>query len=119
MAEDWGIIHGGICPENILVKDGEKGGIVKIANFGISLVHGNSRDIENVSNNLLYMSPETLVQNVITEKSDIWSLGATIYEACMLEPIFWEEGGKREHIVKNIRSQKPTGFTNHIYTTDL
>ena len=34
-AEDAGIVHGGLKPENILVKDGEKGGIVKINNFGL------------------------------------------------------------------------------------
>lgn len=47
-AEDSGIVHGGIKPENILVKDGEKGGIVKIANFGISQVHDHFHDIEAI-----------------------------------------------------------------------
>ena len=58
------------------------------------------------------MSPEMLIQNAISEKSDMWSLGATILEVCTLEQVFDEPGATeyRKAVVKNIRSKKPDGI---------
>lgn len=121
-AEDAGIIHGGIKPEHILVKDGEKGGIVKINNFGLGQVHDTPGDIEHVYQNLLYLPPEALIQGRFNEKVDIWSLGATIYEACTLEgPIFDEEGATdyRKAVIKNIRTKKPVAIDTQKYSIEL
>ena len=51
----------------------------------------------------------------------MWALGATIYEACTLEPVFEEEGATewRKAVVKNIRSKKPMSIDTQKYSYDL
>lgn len=49
-AEDLGIVHGGIHPGNIMVKEGGKGGVVKINNWGLSalLAKTHTKDISAI-----------------------------------------------------------------------
>ena len=53
--------------------------IAKIADFGFAKrVTTNPKETVNVGSPL-YMSPESLKQNIYTVKSDIWSLGIILY----------------------------------------
>ena len=57
------------------------------------------------------MSPELVENTMYDDKSDVWSLGAIIYELCMLEPLFKADNifqlskrikeGKRKRISTN------------------
>ena len=70
-----------------MVKEGGKGGIIKIANWGLNQcnVEMKYHDMAEMHQNLPYMAPETLISNELTTKSDLWALGCVVYEMCTLE----------------------------------
>lgn len=76
----YGIVHRDIKPENILIS---KTGKVKIADFGLSTA-GSSwwgwGKVKARTGTPRYMSPEQLLGKKTDVRSDIYSLGLTIYE---------------------------------------
>jgi serine/threonine protein kinase len=82
-----GVCHGDLKPSNIMLSSG---GVPMIVDFGLardvrSLVSIRSQDFLGT---LAYASPEHLSRNIVNEKSDIWSLGATMYEMITLRQPF-------------------------------
>jgi serine/threonine-protein kinase len=79
-AHSQGFIHRDLKPSNIIL---DLHGNAKIMDFGISksVDELNSITQHNARpGTLLYMSPEQLSGNIITVKSDLYSLGVTFYE---------------------------------------
>lgn len=74
----YNLVHGDIKPENIIVmqRDGKK--IFKIIDFG-SITEIFS--INNKAGTPSYLAPERFKGGSINEKSEIFSIGVTIYEA--------------------------------------
>jgi serine/threonine-protein kinase len=77
-AHEHGVIHRDIKPANIMVT-GE--GVVKIVDFGIA----RARDAGLTQANLVigsrgYMAPELYRGERADARSDVWALGATLYE---------------------------------------
>jgi len=74
-----GLIHRDIKPENILVS---KGGGVKLMDFGIARPSEASLHTvgAKVMGTLVYLSPEQLSGGTLDHRSDIFSLGAALYE---------------------------------------
>jgi len=79
-AHQQGFIHRDLKPSNIIL---DLNGNPKIMDFGISKSMDELKSITQHNarpGTLLYMSPEQLGGNVITVKSDLYSLGITLYE---------------------------------------
>ena len=83
--KDKNIIHRDLKPSNILLslnKSKINKISFKISDFGLNkLIEGSKIDEMNLKGTPITMSPETLKgeENLISNKSDIWSLGIIIY----------------------------------------
>jgi len=71
------IIHRDIKPCNILIQRNR----AKLADFGFA-VKASSHTVKDgyKIGTPIYMSPEALFSKEYSKKSDVWSLGVTIYE---------------------------------------
>ena len=71
------IIHRDIKPQNILIS---KDGTAKVSDFGIAKAASSNTITANAMGSVHYISPEQARGGFSDEKSDIYSLGVTIYE---------------------------------------
>ncbi|MCL2074290.1 MAG: SUMF1/EgtB/PvdO family nonheme iron enzyme [Marinilabiliaceae bacterium] len=89
------IIHKDIKPHNVLISDDDQ---FLITDFGISY-KGQSieNNIEKSIGTPAYSAPECFEKDKVTDKaSDIWSLGATLFEILENKVPFGEEGGQNQ-----------------------
>lgn len=71
------IIHRDIKPQNIIIS---KDGKVKVTDFGIARVSSAQTINSNALGSVHYISPEQARGGYVDERSDIYSLGITMYE---------------------------------------
>lgn len=76
-AHDNHIIHRDIKPQNIIIS---RDGKVKVTDFGIAKATNSNTITSNAMGSVHYLSPEQARGGYSDEKSDIYSLGVTIYE---------------------------------------
>lgn len=76
-AHDNHIIHRDIKPQNIIIS---RDGKVKVTDFGIAKATNSNTLTSNTMGSVHYLSPEQARGGYSDEKSDIYSLGVTIYE---------------------------------------
>ncbi|KAF0245650.1 MAG: protein kinase family [Planctomycetota bacterium] len=89
-----GVIHRDLKPANIMLTSDGKRAVVM--DLGLALLEDASmsltRSQDKIVGTLRYMSPEQadmqLRDDLVDERSDIYSLGATLYELATLTPIF-------------------------------
>ncbi len=92
-----GIVHGDVKPGNIMWTENK---IVKITDFGLA------RALEELKGGVTtvaggtpyYMSPEQVLGSGLDQRSDIYSLGATMYEMIAGRPPFTEGDVGYHHI---------------------
>lgn len=107
-AHKKGILHRDVKPANILIE--EEDGSAKIADFGLARLSESSQNkltIEGaVSGSPPYMSPEQAKGIRLDERSDIFSLGVTLYQLlCGQRPF---DGATFSEVMDRIINDNPT-----------
>ncbi|MGI9457106.1 MAG: serine/threonine-protein kinase, partial [Aeoliella sp.] len=105
-AHQHGIAHRDIKPANLLMDDA---GDVWVTDFGLALVEANPAltITGDIVGTLRYMSPEQALAKrvVVDHRTDIYSLGATLYELLTLRPVF--SGPDRQELLRQIAFEEP------------
>jgi eukaryotic-like serine/threonine-protein kinase len=105
-AHQFGIVHRDIKPANLLV---DVHGRLWITDFGLAQFHTDAglTQTGDIVGTLRYMSPEQASgQRVLLDhRTDIYALGATLYELATLEPIF--PGQNRQELLHRIINDEP------------
>src|SRR5438552_16949115 len=89
-AHRHGVIHRDIKPENVMLHDGQ----ALVADFGIALAASKAGGARMTETGMSlgtphYMSPEQAMgEREITARSDVYALGAVLYEMLTAEPPF-------------------------------
>ena len=106
-AHRHGVIHRDIKPENILLHDGQS----LVADFGIALAASKASGSRMTETGMSlgtphYMSPEQAMgEREITARSDVYALGAVLYELLTGDPPF--TGSTAQAIVARVLTETP------------
>ncbi len=84
-ANEVGLVHGDIKPENVLI---DQAGTAKIVDFGLAQFVNAQKDRGEIWGTPYYISPERARGNKADHRSDIYSLGATMFHALAGKPPF-------------------------------
>jgi serine/threonine protein kinase len=97
-AHSEGIVHRDLKPDNIFLSPDENGGeLVKLLDFGVAKLLGPNEDSGEVAYRTAagsvvgtpaYMSPEQAGGMPVDPRSDVYSLGAILYELICGQPVF-------------------------------
>ena len=114
------IIHQDIKPANILIDSNNN---YCITDFGISVKNDKNVDdylTNESSGTIIYMPPERFNDEYTPNpQSDVWSLGATIYELLTGDVPFGNEGGALQAkgaTIPDIKKKIPRRIKNIVYT---
>jgi serine/threonine protein kinase len=118
-ADEIGLVHGDIKPENILLDEKRK---AKLVDFGIAS-YADQAASEGVWGSPYYIAPERARGRKSDARSDIYSLGATLYHALAGKPPF--EGETPIDVIKarlnadapplsEVRSDLPRGISDTV-----
>jgi eukaryotic-like serine/threonine-protein kinase len=105
-AHQMGVVHRDIKPANLLVDVRAN---LWITDFGLAHCQHDAglTMTGDLLGTLRYMSPEQALANrvVIDHRTDIYSLGASLYEMLTLEPVF--AGSDRRELLRQIAFEEP------------
>jgi serine/threonine protein kinase len=105
-AHQMGIVHRDIKPSNLLV---DASGHLWITDFGLAQIQAGAgiTMTGDLLGTLRYMSPEQAMgrSGLLDHRTDIYSLGVTLYELMTLSPAF--PGDDRQTILRQLADQTP------------
>ena len=114
-AHDAGVVHRDVKPENVMVR---ADGLVKILDFGLAKILPESamalgestRSVDaslagGIVGTVQYMSPEQARGQPTDARTDIWAVGAVLYELVAGHPPF--DGRTTSDIVANVLHVEP------------
>jgi serine/threonine-protein kinase len=104
------IVHRDISPTNVMVT---REGVVKLIDFGIATSGGSQESA--LTGKPAYMAPETISELRADNRSDLFSLGAVLYEMLTLRRLFGGHSAKETLAqVVSGRSPSPRAFNPDI-----
>jgi len=107
-AHEHGIIHRDIKPSNVVVTG--KRGHIKLTDFGIAhLVNSDHTQTGQMLGSPRYMSPKQAMGREVDGRSDIFSLGAVLYE--MLTGRYAFDGDSLPTILYRVINESPVAAT--------
>jgi len=86
-AHSQGILHRDVKPENIMITED---GVAKLMDFGLAKMLGQPRQTQEgvIVGTVAYVAPEIALGKGAEARSDLYSLGAVLYEAVTGKPPF-------------------------------
>jgi hypothetical protein len=94
-AHQQGVVHRDIKPSNIIILPGDH---VKLADFGIAHIKEAATSRMNGGGTPVYMSPEQILNKETDARTDIYSLGVTMYEMLAGNPPFRGPEVRDDHV---------------------
>lgn len=112
-AHEEGVLHRDLKPANVML-DGR--GRARITDFGLARLSEEIQGYDIRSGTPAYMSPEQLAGREVTVKSDIYSLGVTLYEIFTGKKVF--TASSLEELIKLQESSTPASMSSLVKDVD-
>ena len=104
--DEAGLIHRDVKPDNIMITDD---GIVKLTDLGLAMNQSEWHEGMDVSGSPSYMSPEQFRGEKLDPRSDVYSLGVSLYQMISGRLPFESDSVKKlaeMHLEKETRSRR-------------